>query len=287
MQARYTEYLRDIMLSTEGAEALKNALSEYPLYASENDNIADLIPSREALNNKLLNHYKYREIGFETVGRFLDELKITMGEIMPRYNELFKTVEIMANIEDPFGNVDIVENYEETRTDTSSTEGENSATGTNTASGTSNMSSSTENSNTSNNSATTGNTTNSKQVETDTPQSSVEVGTLDIDNVAYASKVAWTENISSDTEERTVTDNGTSETTNTGSNESESSSTTSGSSSSTSESSGTVSHTFTKKGNQGVNTYAHDMNEFRTSIIDVVQQIITDDRIDELFMRVY
>jgi hypothetical protein len=36
-----------------------------------------------------------------------------------------------------------------------------------------------------------------------------------------------------------------------------------------------------------VNTYAHDMNEFRTSIIDVVDQIVNDSRIRELFMLVY
>ena len=53
------------------------------------------------------------------------------------------------------------------------------------------------------------------------------------------------------------------------------------------ESSGTVKHTMNKKGNQGVNTYAHDLLEFRELFINIEQQIIKDERISELFMRVY
>ena len=52
-----------------------------------------------------------------------------------------------------------------------------------------------------------------------------------------------------------------------------------------SSSAGTVSHTLTRKGNQGVNTYAHDMIEFRQSIIDVDRQIIDD--LNDLFLMVY
>ena len=54
-----------------------------------------------------------------------------------------------------------------------------------------------------------------------------------------------------------------------------------------SETSDNMELTYTKKGNQGVNTYAHDMIEFRTSIIDVVTQIIDDKRIKNLFMQVF
>jgi hypothetical protein len=47
----------------------------------------------------------------------------------------------------------------------------------------------------------------------------------------------------------------------------------------------TITHTTTKKGNQGVNTYAHDMIEFRQSIIDVDMMIIAD--LNCLFLGVY
>lgn len=253
MYARYTEYLRDLMLNEQTAQALNEALSTYPIYTPQR--LIDMIPTREELNQKLLNHYKYREIGFETVGRFLDELKITMCEIMPRYNELFKTVEIMADLPSPFDNVDVIEEFTQETTNTATNTG-------NTTQKTESGGKATGKSDTQ---------TNSKNLDADTPQDTISIGTKDIDSVDYASSAGWNEGITTGTDERTTED--TSES--------------SGSSSGSSESSGTLKHTFTKKGNQGVNTYAHDMNEFRTSIIDIVDEIINDYRIAELFMMVY
>lgn len=261
MYARYTEYLRDLMLNQATKEALDKALSSYPMYVPKK--LYDLIPTREQLNEKLLNHYKYREIGFETVGRFLDELEITMCEIMPKYNEMFKTVEIMAELPSPFDNVDVVETFEQETTNTATGEGTSTGKVNNTS----------ENDGTS--SANIGNTANTKRLESDTPQTSIDVATKNIDGVTYASNAEWSEGITEGTEERTVHDEGSSE------------STSENTSRSTSEASGRVKHTMTKKGNQGVNTYAHDMNEFRTSIIDVVDQILNDERVAELFMLVY
>ena len=261
MYARYTVVLRDIMNSDSSKDALAAALSRYPLYNNPKD--YDLIPTREQLNTKLLNHYKYREIGFETVGRFLDELDITMCEIMPRYNELFKTIVTMAELPNPFDNVDVVETYEEQRTHSSESSGSSSSNqsgnGTSTESG---EGSATQ-------------TANGKHIESDTPQDSLSIGADGINDVDYASKAQWNED--------KMNSNSSTESTRTSSTSSEEN----GSSTTSSESSDTVTHTFTKKGNQGVNTYAHDMNEFRTSIIDVVEQIINDDRIAELFMMVY
>jgi len=57
------------------------------------------------------------------------------------------------------------------------------------------------------------------------------------------------------------------------------------SSESTSQSSGTVKHTLTRKGNQGVNTYAHDIMEYRQSLIDVDMMIINN--LQDLFLGVY
>ena len=260
MYARYTEYLRDIMLDEYGKKLLEDALSEYPLYSPKT--LVDLIPDRETLNKKILNHYKYREIGFETVGRFLDELKITMSEIMPRYNELFKSVEIMAEIEDPFGNVDMLEEYSEEREGTSTTEGSTSGSHSTTGTGSSNVTDTSDN--------------KRKLVDVDTPQT--EAGLLaksvdSIDTLNYGSNAQWEQNKGS------ATNKNTSSSTSEGTEE--------GSSSGTSTSKDTVTHTFHRKGNQGVNTYAHDMIEFRDSIIDVVDQIINDTRLNELFMCVF
>jgi hypothetical protein len=245
IHAKYTVVLKSLLDNPEVKPLIDQALSKYPLYKPEKD--YDMVPDREGINQRLLNHYKYREIGFETVGRFLDELEITMGEIMPRYNELLKTVVTMADLPSPFDNVDVIETFEEERNDNSTSETSSTASDTTT----------TENNVSSNN----------KHVQSQTPQGQIAIAAKDIDSVPYADQVDWGKDNSN----------------------SEGSSTSNGetSATATNESSGTTKHTYTKTGNQGVNTYAHDMNEFRTSIIDVVDQIVNDPRIQELFMLVF
>ena len=245
IKAKYTIVLKNLLDDPAASEKITAALSTYPLHKPEKK--YDLVPDREELNRRLLNHYKYREIGFETFGRFLDELEITMCEIMPRYNELLKTVVTMAELPSPFDNIDIVETFEEERKDN----------------GKSNTSSTASDSTTTNNTV----GSDSKQVQSSTPQGSINIPAKSIDTVTYADQVNWGKDNSSSN--GTSTSNG-----NTSAN-------------STNENTTTTKHTYTKVGNQGVNTYAHDMIEFRESIIDVVNQIIEDPRIAELFMLVY
>lgn len=241
IKAKYTVVLKTLLDDSESRVMIDDALSHYPLYAI--DKHYDLIPTREQLNQRLLDAYKYREIGFETVGRFLDELRITMGNIMPHYNELFKTVVTMAELPSPFDNVDVVETFKQTSTGS----GKTTSTGTTTADTQATMEDV------------------EKNVHSDTPQGKLSITGKDIDKVDYADSAEWKKNES--------TSNGTS--------------TTTGSQNAENVSSSSVEHTYTKVGNQGVNTYAHDMNEFRTSIMDVVDSIVNDRRIQELFMLVY
>ena len=72
--AKYTVELRTLMNDDLVRPLLNEALSKYPMYKplTNNEEVLAIIPTRQILNDKLLNHYKYREIGFETVGRFLD-----------------------------------------------------------------------------------------------------------------------------------------------------------------------------------------------------------------------
>ena len=277
IRAKYTVVLHTLMTDQTLKEQLDQALSTYPLYKI--DKAYDLIPTREQLNDRLLNHYKYHEIGFETIGRFLDELKITMGEIMPRYNELFKTIVTMAELPSPFDNVDVVETFEEEKTNTSTSD---TTTGS-TTTGTNNDS--TQTTGTAEDSTQTTGTASShnKHINSKTPQDKLSIAAENIDTIDYADEAQWNKDTS--TTSGTSTSSGTtsgSSTTNR-----ETSETSEGSANVTNEGSETTKHTYTKKGNQGVNTYAHDMNEFRTSIIDVVDQIVNDSRIRELFMLVY
>jgi hypothetical protein len=271
INARYTVVLKTLMDDENVKPLLEKALSTYPIYKAENEATYTLIPNRSELNQKLLNAYKYREIGFETIGRFLDELEISMNEIMPYYNQLYKSLDIMNGITDPFGNVDITETFEEER------EGTTTGSSTGSSRGTSESTSTAESNGTT--TSTAESTNNSKNIKSDTPQGLLDIGTKDINSVNYGNEAVWNEDINNSSGSNT--DHTTSSTTggDTTSTESEANS--------TDERKETVSHTFKKIGNQGVNTYAHDMKELREIFLNIEQQIINDKRITELFMNIY
>lgn len=249
--AKYTEVLKNLLDSEQVKPLIDKALSTYPMYEPKNKSEYSYISTREELNKKILDFYKYREIGFETVGRFLDELEIAMVEIMPKYNQLYKSVDMMNDIDDIFGNVDITESFEQ-ETSNNSSSSANSKNDTNVESNTS-----------------TDYTSNNKNVESDTPQGQLNIGSKGIDELKYGSKASWNEDINNSTGNTKDKSSGSSE------------------SSSSGESSGKTKHTLTKIGNQGVNTYAHDLKEFRELFLNIDQMIINDKRLSDLFMNVY
>ena len=290
---KYTMTIREIQNSLNGSELLEKALSTYPLYKPKKT--YSNIPNRSELNKRLLNEYKHREIGSETVGRFLEDLEDTMCEIMPYYNEMYKTIEIMADLENPFDNVDITETYHETRTGTATNENTATNTGEDESTVSGNTTNKTDSTDESSTNATVEST--SKNVHSDTPQDSLSITSKQIDSVDYADEVSWNKTNNSDTATTTGESQSNSTTSNnqTANTTSTSTATNSGTQSmndktdesGTQTTNDTIEHTFTKKGNQGVNTYAHDMIEFRTSIIDVTNMIITDNRIKELFLMIF
>lgn len=192
---------------------------DYPSYYSGEE--------KKAFEQKVLDHYWLRQIGQETAGRWLHYFRSRIREIMPYYIQLYKSQELMASLDDPFGNVDITETFEEESSGTSTTE--NSGTSTGSASA------------------------NAVKKFSNTPQGSVE-------------------NLDSYLTEATV-DNATE------TSDAETSATSSG------ESSGTTRHTLTRKGNQGVNTYAHDMKELRETFLNIDRMIINE--LKDLFLQVY
>lgn len=46
---------------------------------------------REVLNQKIIDHFYFREIGFETVALFNNRLAARMNEVMPYFNKLYET----------------------------------------------------------------------------------------------------------------------------------------------------------------------------------------------------
>lgn len=98
--SKYTTQLRWIVeqlsqgLETPKGQQYPNAvykyigLSDYPIF-DEN--------YRTTLNDMIINHYYFREIGFETAAQFSWYLKRTMREIMPKYNMLYTALLEMNN----------------------------------------------------------------------------------------------------------------------------------------------------------------------------------------------
>lgn len=89
-------------------------LKDYPIFDES---------YRETLNNKIIMHYWMREIGAETAGLFKLYLNRTMGEIMPYYNQLYKSTQLDFDPLNAYNYVETnmeLENVESdgTRTDT-------------------------------------------------------------------------------------------------------------------------------------------------------------------------
>ena len=303
IKAKYTIVLETLLSDEKVKPLIDKALSTYPMYVPVNENNYSIIPTRETLNSKILNHYKYREIGFETIGRFIDELQIAMEEIMPYYYQLYKSADIMNGIEDPFGNVDIMETFEEERSDNSTGNSKDNVTsnskdnvsGNSKDTNKSNTETNTETSATDKTTTTENMTTDGKSVKNDTPQGMLNIVASDIDSIPYASEVNWNKSNSnskgtSEGESGTTGKSGSetsSETTSENSSESISENSSETTSEHSSEKLGTTKNTLHRKGNHGVNTYAHDMKELRETFLNIERQIINDERIQELFMLVY
>ena len=163
--AKYTEVLDNLLRNEQTATAIATAMSKYPLYETDTNKTrkygtAYKVPTRAELNNKILSYYRFREIGFETVGRFLFELETALNEIMPRYNQLFYSADQDFN---PIYNVDYNKTLARNRT----------------------------NSDNATSNSTTNNSENSKSVSSQTPQNQLNISSADIDSVNYADEANW------------------------------------------------------------------------------------------------
>lgn len=278
MNAKYTVLLKTIMEHPETKDKLEKAMSTYPMYVktSKEEYIPSVIPTREELNRKILNHYKYREIGFETVGRFLDELEISMCEIMPRYNQLFFTADQDYNI---------IYNVDYKRTIDRDLGGNSSSKTTGNGSSTSTNNDTATNKTTANDSTTTTNamTDNEKTVKSQTPQNELSLPASDIDKVGYADEASWNQKNSNSNGTSNGTSSADSTTTNIGTGETKSNSTVDVSDT-RKETEATIE---TTKGNFGVVSAQDLIQKYREIILNIEQMIINDDRIKELFMLVF
>lgn len=98
--SKYTTQLRwiveqigqglDVPEGQEYADAVYKyiGLSKYPIFDET---------YRSRLNDKIIDHYFFREIGQETAAQFAQMMKRTMQEIMPKYNRLYNAIETDLN----------------------------------------------------------------------------------------------------------------------------------------------------------------------------------------------
>ena len=77
--------------------------------------------AKKEFEKKITDHFYFRQIGQETVGRWLHMFRSRMREIMPYYNQLYESEKYMQGIEDPFATVDYTETFEEETSGQSST----------------------------------------------------------------------------------------------------------------------------------------------------------------------
>ena len=290
VKAKYTVVLKTLLDDPQVRPLIDQAMSTYPIYQqkSKEEFIPSIIPTREELNRKILNFYKYREIGFETVGRFIEELEVSLNEIMPYYNQLMFSTDQDYNIifnvdysretdENRSGNTDLNKNGSDSRRTTGDTL-------------TTSRDQSTANSKAIDDGTTVNDASDySKSIKSSTPQSELGITAKNMDSVNYADDVSWNGH---DTDGKTTVHGETSGKTTTVSDRADagsSSITESGSNNQTEKGSHAENAKIIEriKGNYGQVSVQSLVDRYRDLIINIEQLIINDARISELFMMVY
>lgn len=232
--SRYTIELRYLI---EGNYDL--GLKDYPIFDES---------YREQLNNKIIQHYYFREIGFETEALFKNRLNQKMNEIMPYYNQMYESSKLKI---DPLSTIDL----EEVFSRKSKTTGE----GTSSTSGTGN--------NTNNFNST--DTTDYGKISKFSDIAQAQTTPNEILNDKYLTSA--------------TVDDGQDKNTNTGTNTSQTESTTSGTS--TDERNLDEDTTLTRKGNNGTASESELLNMYRETFLNIDMTIIDD--LDELFLGIW
>ena len=258
-------------------------LKDYPIF-DEN--------YREPLNRKIINHYYFREIGFETAELFKRYLNNTMNEIMPYYNQLFKSELLEFN---PFYNVDKTVTADKNNNSVSDFVGNITGKNTQTAD--------TENTQTNNGKQQTttaatstgesvGNSTTTnknKNVSSDTPQGFLSINSIENETYASAAEMGNAESINnskatSNNAENGITDQTTAdETKATGNSKSNATTETDTANKTTSNDfENYISHVIGKSEGE---TYSEMLMKFRETFLNIDMMII--DELKTCFMMIY
>lgn len=92
-------------------------------HVSYNGKIASVPFDKNDFEQKIIDHYRFRQIGQETVGRWLHYFRTRIREIMPYYIQLYEFEAKWFNIDDPLESYNLVEEFEGNNTGTTKSGG--------------------------------------------------------------------------------------------------------------------------------------------------------------------
>lgn len=241
---------------------------------------------RNVLCTKILKHYYTREICEETVGLWKLRLNTRLNEIMPYYNQLYKSELLEFN---PFYDIDITTKNDGNKSENTSVSESNTEDrrGNNDSSRESSDNSTSKNSatNTFTNNSTTTNKDTQKDLYSDTPQGSL----TNVDNETYLTNARKIANDKSEVGNNTGTGNSTDDTeykdTFNEKNSNSYSENTSRSKSGSTNLTSTDAYIQTVKGKNGGASYSKLLDEFRKTFINIDMQII--DNLNDLFFGLW
>ena len=225
---------------------------------------------RNVLCTKILKHYYRREIGAETVGLWKLWLDTRLNEIMPYYNQLYKSAMIefdpMHDIDlttqhtrDNDGTTDVTDNSDTTETRETTRERQDTGTGTN------------KNTFSGEDSSTT------RDLYSDTPQGAID----NLENETYLTNARKVLNSGTQSSEA----NGEYHDSRTGSESAEDSFTKNAKTVGKTTATTTEEYVQTIKGKTGGASYSKRLNEFRSTFINIDTMIINE--LNDLFMNLW
>lgn len=221
---------------------------------------------RNVLETKILKHYYTREIGLETYGLWKLKLDTKLNEIMPYYNQLYKSALLEFN---PFYDVDLTRNHTGKKTGTEALKGNVDVNGQVIVDNHGNV-------NTTDN-TTVDNMTTSENIDkySATPQGAIE----DLRNDKYLTNARMI----NDSNKSNGTTNGKTDTSTDSTTETTTNTTTITNNNTTINN--TEDYLETVKGKQGTQSYAGLLLEFRETFLNIDMMIIED--LSELFMNIW
>lgn len=237
---------------------------------------------RSVICKKILKHYYLREICSETVGIWKLWLNTRLEEILPYYNQLYKSALLEFN---PLYDVNITRTHNRTIDENKTENGTSTETSTdkNTGSGTRDNTASGTNNNSGTSSVTDNGSSNSKDLYSDTPQGAL----TGVETEKYLTNARKISN----------TDSSTSESTNSGSGEykdtgnvkytdtSERANTKNGSNTNTGTLNNTEEYLESVSGKQGGGSYSAMLNEYRETFLNIDRMVIGE--FDDLFFGLW